>query len=118
MISPFLLTYGQFCIHCKTMYTATFECIDTMPTTTFTTRIDIDLKEELEKIARMENRSASFMANQAIRSLVEERKATRELIELGLEMVEAGAPTIAPEDVHAWLMAEDENAPFPEAPSR
>jgi predicted transcriptional regulator len=92
--------------------------MDTMPTTSFTTRIDTDLKAELEEIARMENRSASFMANQAIRSLVEERKATRELIELGLEMVEAGAPTIAPDDIHAWLLAEDENAPFPEARPR
>jgi predicted transcriptional regulator len=92
--------------------------MDTMPTTSFTTRIDTDLKAELEEIARMENRSASFMANQAIRSLVEERKATRELIEVGLEMVEAGAPTIAPDDIHAWLLAEDENAPFPEARPR
>lgn len=92
--------------------------MDTMPTTSFTTRIDTDLKAELEEIARMENRSASFMANQAIKSLVEERKATRELIDLGLEMVEAGAPTIAPDDIHAWLLAEDENAPFPEARPR
>ena len=88
-----------------------------MATTSFTTRIDTGLKAELEEIARMENRSASFMANQAIRSLVEERKATRELIELGLEMVEAGAPTTASEDIHAWLLAEDENAPFHEARS-
>lgn len=92
--------------------------MEAMPTTSFTTRIDSDLKAELEEIARMENRSASFMANQAIKSLVEERKATRELIELGLEMVEAGAPTIASEDIHAWLLAEDENAPFPEARPR
>lgn len=89
-----------------------------MATTSFTTRIDTELKAELENIARMENRSASFMANQAIRSLVEERKATRELIELGLEMVDAGAPTIASEDIHAWLLAEDDSVPFPEARSR
>lgn len=66
----------------------------------------------------MENRSASFMANQAIKSLVEERKATRELIELGLEMVQTGAPTIPSEDIHDWLLAEDENAPFPQARPR
>lgn len=40
--------------------------------------------------------------------MVEERKATRALVELGLEMVEAGALTIAPEDIHAWLLAEGE----------
>lgn len=92
--------------------------MSTMPTTSFTTRIDTDLKADLEEIARMENRSASFMANQAIKSLVEERKATRELIELGLEMVQTGAPTIPSEDIHDWLLAEDENAPFPQARPR
>ena len=85
-----------------------------MPTTSFTTRIDADLKAELEQIARYEDRSASYMANQAIRSFVEERKATRELVELGLEMVERGMPGIAPEAVHAWLLADDEQ-PFPSA---
>lgn len=89
-----------------------------MPTTSFTTRIDTDLKADLEEIARMENRSASFMANQAIKSLVEERKATRALIELGLEMVQTGGPTIPSKDVHDWLLAEDENAPFPQARPR
>lgn len=89
-----------------------------MATTSFTTRLDSELKTDLEEIARMENRSASFLANQAIRSMVEERKATRALVELGLEMVEADAPTIAPEDIHAWLLAEDESAPFPEARQR
>ncbi len=100
------------------MQPITFECMDTKPTTSFTTRMDTDLKVELEEIARMENRSASFMANQAIRSLVEERKATRELIELGLEMVAAGALTLAPDNIHVWLLAEAENAPFPEARPR
>ncbi len=45
--------------------------------------------------------------------MVEERMATRELLELGLEMVEAGTPTIEPDDIHAWLLAEDDTAPFP-----
>lgn len=89
-----------------------------MATTSFTTRMETDLKADLEEIARMENRSASFLANQAIRSMVEERKATRDLVELGLEMVEASEPTIAPKDIHAWLLAEDESAPFPEARQR
>jgi predicted transcriptional regulator len=83
-----------------------------MPTASFTTRIDSELKSELEQIARYEDRRASYIANQAIRNFVEERKATRELVELGLEMVERGAPGIPEEDIEAWLMA-DEEQPFP-----
>jgi predicted transcriptional regulator len=83
-----------------------------MPTTPFTTRIDVDLKAELERIADHERRSASYMANLAIRNLVEERKATRALIDLGLEMVREGASGAAEEDVEAWL-ADDDEAPFP-----
>ena len=85
----------------------------TMATTSFTTRIDSELKAELEQIARFENRSASYMANQAIRALVDERKATRELVELGLELVDAGAPTLAADDIHAWMLDDDDAAPFP-----
>lgn len=84
-----------------------------MPTTPFTTRIDADLKAELERIAGHERRSASYMANMAIRNLVEERRATRELVALGLEMVRLGTPGIREEDVDAWL-ADDEERPFPE----
>lgn len=85
-----------------------------MPTTSFTTRIDAELKADLEQIAQFEDRSASYIANQAIRNFVEERKATRELVELGLEMVDRGMPGIAPEAVHEWMLADDEQ-PFPSA---
>jgi len=83
-----------------------------MPTTSFTTRIDADLKTDLEQIAQFEDRSASYMANLAIRNFVEERKATRELVDLGLEMVARGVPGIAPDAVHEWMLADDER-PFP-----
>lgn len=83
-----------------------------MPTTSFTTRIDADLKAELETIARFEDRSASWVANQAIRNFVDERIATRELLNLGLEMIEKGADGIEPTDIHAWLLDDDE-ANFP-----
>jgi predicted transcriptional regulator len=84
-----------------------------MATTSFTTRIDADLKSELERIARSEKRSTSFMANQAIQNLVEERKATQELVEAGLALVGQGAPSIPAEDMHAWMLSEDESEPFP-----
>ena len=66
----------------------------TMPMTSFTTRIDSELKANLEQIARYDDRSASYVANQAIKALVDERKATRELVETGLMLVEKGAPSI------------------------
>lgn len=82
-----------------------------MSNASLTTRIDADLKAELERIARYERRSASFMANQAIRNLVEERRATRELVETGLALVEKRAPAIAAGDVHAWLASDEEAFP-------
>ena len=85
-----------------------------MPTAPFTARIDKDLKAELEQIARFERRSAGFMAGQAIRNLVEERRATRELLDTGLKMVEMKAPALSSDDFHTWLDA-DEDAPFPRA---
>lgn len=86
-----------------------------MSTASLTTRIDPELKAELEEIARFERRSASFMANQAIRNLVEERHATRALIDTGLALVDMEAPSIASKDVHAWLASDDED--FPEGHS-
>ena len=59
-----------------------------MPTASFTARIDADLKAELEAIARFEDRSASWLANRAIRNFVEERIATRELLRAGLALIE------------------------------
>jgi predicted transcriptional regulator len=76
--------------------------------------MDPDLKAELEKIARFDDRSASYVANLAIRAFVEERQATRELVLEGLRQVEAGAPSISAEAVKDWLLADDGRA-FPEA---
>jgi len=87
-----------------------------MPTTTFTTRIDTELKSELEKIAKHEDRSASYMANQAIRALVEERKASVELIETSLMLLNK-MDKYSSEDVFRWLEAPD-GTPFPDPMER
>lgn len=87
-----------------------------MPTSTFTTRIDIGLKERLQTIAQQDRRSASFIANQAIEHFVEEREATRALVETGLLLIEQGAPTISSQAIHAWMHGHDD-APFPEPDS-
>jgi predicted transcriptional regulator len=79
--------------------------------------MDPELRAELERIARFDDRSASYVANLAIRAFVEERQATRELLHEGLRQVEVGAASIAPEEVRDWLLAEDDR-PFPEGRKR
>lgn len=84
-----------------------------MATSVFTTRLDTGIKAELERIARYDDRSASYLANQAITALVEERRATRELVTTGLAMIEKGVPGIEAGQVHDFLLAEDDQ-PFPQ----
>jgi predicted transcriptional regulator len=84
-----------------------------MATTTFTTRIDLGLKKRLEQLAERDKRSASFVANQAIENLVEEREATRDLVLVGLELAKAGH-SISEEDIDSWLRS-SEDAAFPAA---
>jgi predicted transcriptional regulator len=83
-----------------------------MTTTTFTTRIDVGLKKRLEQLAERDKRSASYVANQAIQNLVEEREATRELVLVGLELAKTGR-SISETDVDDWLRQPDD-AVFPE----
>ena len=83
-----------------------------MPTTSLTTRIDKALKARLEQIAQREDRSASYIANQAIRALVEEREATLALVTLGLQLAENSAG-VSEAAVDRWLETEPD-APFPE----
>ena len=75
--------------------------------------MDPELRTEIERIARFEDRSASYVANQAIRAFVAERQATRDLVREGLRQVEAGAPSLSPDEVHDWFLADDDR-PFPD----
>ena len=84
-----------------------------MASASFTHRMDSELRAEIEKIARFEDRSASWVANLAIRGFVDERQATRDLVREGLRQVETGAPSIPPDEVRDWLLADDDR-PFPE----
>ena len=88
----------------------------TMPTASFTTRIDSDLKKSLERIAEYEDRSASWVANRAIKAFVEEREATRALVNTGLELVERGTQGVSSGAIHQWLK-DDEAKPFPKSDS-
>ena len=82
-----------------------------MATATFTTRLDVDVKKRLQKIAEYDRRSASFMANQAIMNFVEEREATRELVQTGLELADKGV-SISEQAIDAWMEG-SEDVPFP-----
>lgn len=84
-----------------------------MATTSFTARIDKDLKQALELIAKYEDRSASYMAGQAIRAFVKERLATRALLETGLELVENDTFGISSGEIHKWLLSKKDK-PFPD----
>lgn len=83
-----------------------------MASASFTHRMDPALREEIERIARFEDRSASYVANLAIRAFVEERQATRELVCEGLRQVAAGGASVSADEVRNWLL-EDEDQPFP-----
>ena len=84
-----------------------------MASASFTHRMDPELRAEIEKIARFEDRSASWVANLAIRCFVDERQANRDLVREGLRQVAADAPSIPPEEARDWLLADDDR-PFPE----
>ena len=60
----------------------------------FTHGIDPELRAEIEKTARFEDRSASWVANLAIRGFVDERQTTRDLMREGLRQVAEGAPSM------------------------
>ena len=86
----------------------------TMSTIPFTTRLNTSLKTRLEKIARYEDRSTSYVANRAIQNFVEEREATRELIGVGLNLVEKGV-SISESAIDSWLSSpEDTHFPKPD----
>jgi len=77
-----------------------------------TTEIDAGLNQVLEEIARFDNRSASDLADQAIRNLVEERIATRELVRHGLRLIDAGdVKAVASAEVHGWLLSDEDDFP-------
>lgn len=82
-----------------------------MSTTPFTTRLDSKLKSRLETIAKYEDRSSSYIANQAIKAFVEEKEQTRELIKTGLDLVNSGV-SISSNAVNTWF--QEENASFPQ----
>lgn len=78
-----------------------------MANAVLTTEIDPDLKRDLEGIARLDGRSPSEVARLAIGNYVEERKATRGLVQTGLKLIQSGAPSHSDQSIHDWFLADD-----------
>ena len=81
-----------------------------MPTTSFTLRMDVDLKVRLEAEAKAEDRSAAWLAQTAISELLERREWKRQAIEEGEADVRAGRlidGDVVMEWVHSWGTAHE-----------
>ena len=78
--------------------------MDFMPTVSFTMRIDADLKKSLEREAKLEDRSASYLAHKAIESLVTTREQKRTAIQEALADADKGV-FISEEKMDAWVSA-------------
>lgn len=86
-----------------------------MPTAPYTFRMDADLREALEREARIEGLPPAHLAALAVRSLVETREAKRRAIDAAL--AEAGEGRFISEAaMNAWMNSwgEDDEAPMPE----
>lgn len=84
-----------------------------MTTVPFTMRLDKDLKSSLEAEAKLEDRSASYLATRAIKMLLEAKAAKRRLIEEAV--AEAGKGVfISEEKMNAWVESWDTGNELPE----
>ncbi len=73
-----------------------------MPTTSFTLRLDTDLKKRLEQAAKSADRSASYMAAKAIEAMVEAREEKRRAIEAAVIEADKGV-FISSKAMHKWI---------------
>jgi predicted transcriptional regulator len=84
-----------------------------MGTTSFTLRMDTDLKARLEAEAQAEDRSAAWLAQTAISELLERRQWKRQAIKEAEAEAEAGL-LIDGDAVHEWLASLDTHSELPE----
>lgn len=68
----------------------------------FTMRLDPELKEWLEVEAKRQDRSAAYIAKQAIQSLKARTEAKAKMIQEALDDAEQGV-FISSEKMHAWM---------------
>lgn len=92
-----------------------------MATTTFSMRMDEDIKKRVEDIAKFEERSASYIAEKAIKQYLARVEYQEEQVELAIKEAEKGV-WISGEAMDKWIESwgtENELAPpepdiFPE----
>ena len=79
-------------------------------------RIDANLKKDLEREARREERSASYLAVKAIESMLREPAEKRTAIRAAVSEADEGT-FISQEAMDAWVYSWDKNSelPLPEA---
>lgn len=87
-----------------------------MPTVSFTTRIDAELKAKLDAIAKAEDRSASYVANRAIEAILDEREAFNQQVDRAVARA-AADETVPGDAVFDWMRDRDAGKPtsFPTA---
>ncbi len=87
-----------------------------MPTVPFTLRIDAAIKKRLELEAKREDRSAGYVAQQAIRAYVEAKERARAAIRAAETEADKGA-FISSDAMDRWVRSwgSDEELPPPEA---
>ncbi|MDP2732440.1 MAG: hypothetical protein Q8O63_04930 [Hoeflea sp.] len=84
-----------------------------MSTVPFTLRLDKDLKTSLEAEAKLEDRSASYLAARAIKMMLEAKAAKRRLIEEAVAEADKGV-FISEEKMNAWVESWDTENELPE----
>lgn len=78
-------------------------------------RLDEDLKSSLEAEARLEDRSASYLATRAIKKMLAEKEAKRCLIEEAMAEADKGV-FVSSKMVEGWINSwgTDNELPIPE----
>ena len=71
-------------------------------TATFTIRVPVDLKRRLDQLAKVADRSRSWLAADALRHYVEDQQWQLAEIDAGLRDVEAGR-VVPNDEVESWL---------------
>ena len=86
-----------------------------MGTIPFTLRLDDSLKQSLEAEAKIEDRSASYLATRAIKNMLDAKAAKRRMIDEAMTEADKGI-FISEEKLMAWFqsLGTDHELPEPE----
>lgn len=82
----------------------------------FSIRLDSEIKDLLDTEAKREDRSASYLAVEAIKNYLEARKTERQVIQAAIEKADRGE-FVSSESVRTWFasLGTDNELPKPKA---